>query len=93
MQPVIFVSQLRLEQYGYLSGSSSGTGSLQSDQAIKRFQSFAHLKVTGKLDKETIAKLQEPRCGMKDPASPNRAKRYVHQGSKWNKKVTSYLIN
>eukprot|EP00794_Sanderia_malayensis_P004809 gene4809-5439_t len=85
-------SLLKLEEYGYLSGGGSGSASLQSNEAIKKFQTFAHIKVTGKLDKETIAKLQAPRCGMKDPSKPNRAKRYVHQGSKWRKQKLTYKI-
>ncbi len=59
-----------------------------STDAIGRFQEYAGLKKTKILDNETIAKLEEPRCGMRDPSFEKRAKRYVHQGTKWHKRVS-----
>eukprot|EP00794_Sanderia_malayensis_P006507 gene6507-7251_t len=75
-----------LEQYGYTEEENSKSAFSPSDytNAIKRFQKFAHLPITGNLDDATITMMQMPRCGVKDimPASSRsgdvrRKKRYV----------------
>lgn len=74
--------------------------------AIRRFQRFAHLNVTGYLDETTLKTMQLPRCGMPDILDENhlkgskklsvtwkRNKRYALQGSKWFKNVIKYKIS
>ncbi|KAL1140593.1 hypothetical protein AAG570_000523 [Ranatra chinensis] len=63
--------------------------------AVKDFQSFAGLNVTGELDNETLTTMTLPRCGVKDKVgfgSDSRAKRYALQGSRWRVKDLSYRI-
>ena len=82
--------------YGYLAEGHPGTGSLVSADAVtsalKRYQTYAGLKASGIVDKETAAKFREPRCGMSDQKTLGREKRYVHQGSKWMKNVSRLII-
>ena len=69
-------------------------------KAIEKFQRYAQIPVTGKMDDATKAKLTGPRCGAKDTEPTNvvqgvaisfrdmrRRKRYVQQGSTWKKTV------
>lgn len=52
--------------------------------AIKNFQRFAGLKVTGRLDRATVTLMKKPRCGMPDDvAARSRVRRYK-TGSKWH---------
>jgi len=86
-----------LEKYGYIPEAKPGAGYLRTPEAIvsavKIFQRYAGLKQSGLFDKATIAKLKAPRCGMSDKkALSSRAKRYVHQGSKWNKQKLTWKI-
>jgi len=55
--------------------------------AIKEFQTFAGLNVTGDLDPETIELMATPRCGVRDKIGHDarRRKRYVRQGKNYNK--------
>ena len=46
------------------------------ETAIRNFQSFAGLPVTGELDAATIKQMKEPRCGMSDVDEEGRVKRY-----------------
>lgn len=59
-----------LEKYGYLPKGGSNRGDDRSPEdintAIRQFQLFAGLEVTGIFDKETQAKMKESRCGVKD---------------------------
>lgn len=46
---------------------STRVGGLQRlDDAISKFQEFAGLEVTGRLDADTVDMMQKPRCGVKD---------------------------
>ena len=57
-------------QYGYLPWSDMETGALRTDtelrRAIRQFQRVAGLRPTGRLDTQTLAFMQRPRCGMAD---------------------------
>ena len=60
-----------LNKYGYLNYEDSNN--FEEDEfdealevAIKTYQTFFHLKVTGKLDTDTIKKMSMPRCGVAD---------------------------
>lgn len=60
--------------------------------AIKNFQRFAGLKVTGRLDRATVTLMKKPRCGMPDDvAARSRVRRYK-TGSKWRKTHLTYFI-
>lgn len=79
-----------LSQYHYISTSRSGNHNV--DLAIRRFQRFAGLKVTGKLDLATIDQMKKPRCGLPDDvAGGGRVRRYK-TGPKWSKKSLTYFV-
>ena len=75
-------------------------GALRSEEdlmkAIRKFQSYAHLPITGILDDATRTKMMAPRCGMADrvnyDSTPQgyRNKRYVPGPSKWEKTALTY---
>lgn len=83
-------------KFGYLQGPSSETGNLMSKEdlpiAIRNFQKFGNIPVTGILDQRTKELLQKPRCGNKDTIedSTERMRRYVLAPSKWDKKELTY---
>ena len=70
--------------------SSYGRAARRQDmsQAIKRFQKFFHLKVTGKLDIETQNEMLKPRCG--DPDEANGAQSFRTFRTKWSKTSLTY---
>ena len=79
-----------LNQYHYLSTSRSGNHDVNS--AIRHFQRFAGLKVTGRLDSATIRQMKKPRCGMPDDAAGSDRVRRYKTGSKWRKTRLTYYI-
>lgn len=50
----------------------------QTEEALRKFQSFHRLEVTGVLDQPTLDLMGKPRCGFPDTAE------YVLQGNKWS---------
>jgi hypothetical protein len=58
--------------------------------ALRRFQAFTGLPVTGVLDEATVAQMSRPRCGFPDvpvggiPANGSPVASFVAQGSRWN---------
>jgi len=89
-----------LKSFGWLRTTQTHTLTLESAEviiALRRFQLFAGIRVTGKLDAATLHIMSLPRCGgsdMKDVErdsdsfEPNiqahltrRAKRYILQGT------------
>jgi len=61
------------------------------ETAIRKFQQFTGLPVTGKLDEATIAQTKKPRCGMPDVDEEGRVKRFK-TGSRWSKKHLTYFV-
>ena len=59
--------------------------------AIKKFQKFTGLPVTGKLDKATVALMKAPRCGMPDVNESGRVKRFA-TASRWNRMDLTYFV-
>ena len=55
-----------------------GTFDDQTEQALRTFQQFHGLEVTGELDQATVDQMNKPRCGFPDTAE------YVLQGNKWD---------
>lgn len=79
-----------LNHYQYLSPTRAGNHDLVV--AIKNFQEFTGLPVTGKLDELTLAQMKAPRCGMPDPVGKQgRVKRYSTSG-RWNKRHLTYFV-
>ena len=63
--------------------------------AIKRFQKFFGLPVTGRLDEETLEEMKKPRCGVPDfgvHGESMRVKRYSTFG-KWSKTNLKYYLS
>lgn len=83
--------QKYLNQFQYLSMSRSGNHDLK--QALRSFQSFAGLNVTGRLDRATVKQMKKPRCGMPDGGGGggDRFRRYATY-SKWRKTRLTYFI-
>jgi matrix metalloproteinase-14 (membrane-inserted) len=90
-----------LVKYGYLeqktqpslydTSRKTSQNYVDLEQALRKFQKFAKLNVTGKLDKATIDTMQLPRCGNHD-LSRRKLKRHVLQGSKWAKSVIKFKV-
>jgi peptidoglycan hydrolase-like protein with peptidoglycan-binding domain len=56
-------------------------------QALRHFQEFNSLPVTGELDEATLALMSKPRCGFPDIAE------YTLEGRKWNQTALTYGYN
>ncbi|KAK3094384.1 hypothetical protein FSP39_001038 [Pinctada imbricata] len=89
-------------KYGYMAEEDTKSGSLRSydhiKDAIRNFQRFAGLKMTGIMDRKTREMMSRPRCGVKDDiGNANRARRrrrrYALHGSKWSKKTITYRVS
>ncbi|XP_071180545.1 stromelysin-1-like [Mytilus edulis] len=87
--------QSYLEQFGYMSSAKSFKLHSTSEriEALKSFQKFNNLPITGKLDQDTIHKMNTPRCGVPDmePSSDGLPKPYK-TGPKWTKKNLSWRV-
>ncbi|XP_038056467.1 matrix metalloproteinase-16-like [Patiria miniata] len=87
-----------LSQYGYYDDDDNRptqrSGS-NVERAIALLQYKAHIPVTGRLNRETIAMMRQPRCGNKDFNGPSdrlrrRRRRYSLSGNSWSKKDLTY---
>ncbi len=67
--------------------AKDGTFDQNTVQALKRYQEFHGLSVTGELDEASRELMSKPRCGFPDVAE------YVLQGNKWNKTALNYGFN
>ncbi|MCP9259794.1 hypothetical protein DINM_002995 [Dirofilaria immitis] len=89
-----------LDDYGYLKETISPSllkmpssetivryYSVTIRDALKKFQKFAGLKPTGKLDEETRKKMIQKRCGRPDVIALRKPDKY-----KWNKNDLTYSI-
>lgn len=61
--------------------------------ALKNYQKFFDLPVTGVLDEATVAQMQEPRCGFPDIPSSTGIAEYVAQGNRWDRTNLTYGFN
>jgi len=64
--------------------TTAGVFDANTEQALRRFQEFNGLPVTGQVDAATLDLMSQPRCGFPDVAE------FVLQGSKWNKSNITY---
>jgi len=93
-----------LMQYGYVEPQQWRSSLLTEleyrrfiSKAVREFQAFANLNMTGELDTETMEMMERPRCGVEDVighgARARRRKRYALQGSKWQKSSLSWKVS
>jgi len=63
-------------------------------KAIKTFQEFAGLPLSGKLDEVTLEFMSLPRCGVKDFSveSTGNTSNYAVQGSRWGKNRLTFRV-
>jgi peptidoglycan hydrolase-like protein with peptidoglycan-binding domain len=67
---------------------AAGEFDAETERALKAFQKFNNLAVTGRLDEATLALMSRPRCGF-----PDNSADFTAQGSKWNKNALTYGFN
>lgn len=62
-----------------------------TQEALKLFQEFNKLPITGVLDKATVELMSKPRCGLPDfVVSEGEVIDYVESGKKWGKTFLTY---
>jgi len=66
------------------ASTKAGVFDEHTAQALRQFQEFNNLPVTGVLDEDTVALMHRPRCGFPDVAE------FVLQGNKWTKTALTY---
>ena len=83
-----------MQKYGYITPLDPRAGQLREEgdlvQGIEVFQRFSGLKMTGKINNDTLKAMKTPRCGMADfgPSdNMRRRKRFALYGSHWKKNV------
>ena len=86
---IIFFFQKFLNEYGYVSFSRSGNHDVST--AIRMFQEYFGLRVSGILDASTVNLMKKPRCGVPDANEGARMQRYATLG-KWSKKNLNYFV-
>jgi len=65
----------------------SGVFDENTAQALKHFQEFNQLPVTGELDEATLAQMSKPRCGFPDVAE------FTLEGRSWDRTALTYGYN
>ncbi|XP_073248647.1 matrilysin-like [Porites lutea] len=78
-----------LNDFGYVSFSRSGNHDVST--AIRMFQEYFGLRVSGILDASTVNLMKKPRCGVPDANEGVRMQRYATLG-KWSKKNLNYFV-
>ena len=78
-----------LTHYGYISRTRSGNHDVGI--AIRKFQEYFDLPITGRLDQATLTLMKKPRCGDADVDEEGRVRRYA-VGGKWSKNHLKYYI-
>ena len=84
-----FFVQKYLNEYGYVSFSRSGNHDVST--AIRMFQEYFGLRVSGILDASTVNLMKKPRCGVPDANEGVRMQRYATLG-KWSKTNLNYFV-
>lgn len=90
---MLFLQQNYLRAYHYISPTRSGNHDFET--AVRKFQHFMNLPVTGQVDRATLNMMRKPRCGVpdvEDGAFESRKRRYSTFGSKWSKTHLTYYL-
>ena len=90
---MLFLQQNYLRTYHYISPTRSGNHDFET--AVRKFQHFMNLPVTGQVDRATLNMMRKPRCGVpdvEDGAFESRKRRYSTFGSKWSKTHLTYYL-
>jgi peptidoglycan hydrolase-like protein with peptidoglycan-binding domain len=83
-----------------VESAAKGTFDDATERALKKFQAYYGLSVTGQLDDDTLHLATTPRCG--NPDNPNRhfqltaapgLAEFVAQGNRWNKSNVTYSFS
>jgi len=89
----------QLTKFGYMdepSGDFAEIGTVENYRAaLRRYQQFTGLKVTGVYDDATKRQMRKPRCGNTDKnvlTGRRRRRRYVLAGSRWGTTDITYKI-
>ncbi|XP_077283644.1 stromelysin-2-like [Arctopsyche grandis] len=86
-----------LKKYGYIEDVMKTDCLVDEtvlENALREFQTYVNLDTTGKLDAETISKMDEYRCGNKDKTF-NKTIQHLDNGSgviKWKSKSITYTV-
>ncbi|XP_055343171.1 50 kDa hatching enzyme-like [Paramacrobiotus metropolitanus] len=87
-----------LQRFGYIDHDTNGGLAAQVYRedfiaAIRVFQRFSGLHVTGRMDGQTLKRMRTPRCGNPDPVHKGFGSRaFILQGSKWDKLDLTFKI-
>jgi predicted Zn-dependent protease len=66
------------------AASEDGSFDQATEEALRNYQQFQGLRVTGKLDRATIQQMKLPRCGFPDtPVGIVAGAKFVVQGNRW----------
>ncbi|EDO43652.1 predicted protein [Nematostella vectensis] len=84
-------AMIYLNHFNYISNTRSGNH--DGKTAIKNFQRFAGLKVTGDLDEPTVRQMKKPRCGDPDVDDKGKRRRRYLLASKWRKNALTYHLS
>ena len=63
-----------------------------TETALRNYQKFHQLPITGELDEATIAEMQKPRCGFPDNPQIAGFQQFVAQGNRWDRTNLTYRI-
>lgn len=70
--------------------AKAGTLDDPTIEALKRFQQFAGLEITGQMDEPTRAKMNCKRCGLPDTLSTSGVAEFVTGAGKWSSNNITY---
>lgn len=93
-QPVKELQEF-LRSFGYLNAfeESSGTFDSTTVNALRSYQQFNGLSITGDLDNTTAEHMNIPRCGVPDDPSNLPTLNFTTNGLRWNKTNLTYRFN
>ncbi|XP_052074735.1 72 kDa type IV collagenase-like isoform X1 [Mytilus californianus] len=85
-------------RFGYMKNITTRTRHVDKadkrKEAIRKFQQFNGMNITGELDEETIQKIKQPRCGVADfnESSRDRPLQFFAPGYKWSRKRITWKL-
>lgn len=79
------------EEFTTKERSLAETAEVSINEALKQYQQFNNLQVTGELDKATVERMNQKRCGCPDVVhSASGLASFVAQGNKWTNNDITY---